>query len=176
MKKPTTDTPPAEWQAGFAQWTDEMARLHRSVDPFGIGASLAKVAAGWLTHPAELAAALADLARDLQALQLNAWQTVTGLQPRPRVKAAADDARFADPGMVRVAGVLAAEAVLPALHALAAGGAVRDAGRPGQGTPPRDVLGAAMAERGCADQLLVHQSRRPAQVLGDRRRRALRPD
>ena len=97
MKKPTTDTPPAEWQAGFTQWTDEMARLHRSVDPFGIGATMNKVAGGWLTHPTELSAALADLARDLQELQLHAWQTATGLQPRPCHAAAADDARFADP-------------------------------------------------------------------------------
>ena len=74
-----------------------MARLHRSVDPFGIGASMNKVAGGWLTHPAELSAALADLARDLQHMQLHAWQTVTGLQPQPHVAAAADDARFADP-------------------------------------------------------------------------------
>jgi poly[(R)-3-hydroxyalkanoate] polymerase subunit PhaC len=97
MNKAATHDVPAGWQAGFAQWTRQLAQISHAVDPFGVNASLAKVAAGWLTHPAELASALAHLARDLQGMQLNAWQTATGLQPPPAVKAASDDTRFTDP-------------------------------------------------------------------------------
>ncbi len=97
MNKAASHPIPAGLQAGFTQWTEQLAKLNQAADPFGVGASLAKAAEGWLVHPAELAAALAHLARDLQAMQLNAWQTATGLQPPPAVRAAPDDTRFADP-------------------------------------------------------------------------------
>lgn len=97
MNKAATHDVPAEWQAGFTQWARQLAQISHAVDPFGANASLANVAAGWFTHPAELATALVHLARDLQEMQLNAWQTASGLQPSPSVVAAPDDQRFADP-------------------------------------------------------------------------------
>src|SRR3990172_9746807 len=87
----------AAWQAGVERWTEELTRLNQAADPFGVGASFFKVAEGWRAHPAELATALARLARDVQSMQLNAWQAATGLQPQPAVAAAPADERFADP-------------------------------------------------------------------------------
>ena len=66
------------------------------MDPFGIGASFSDVAQGWIANPTKLASSLADLARDIQAMQLSAWQAAAGLQPTPVVRSAPDDARFAD--------------------------------------------------------------------------------
>ena len=83
--------------ASLDQWTAQVHKLNQSVDPFGIGASFDKVTEGWLTHPAELATELAKLARELQQLQLHAWQTACGLAPPHAVKAVPDDTRFADP-------------------------------------------------------------------------------
>ena len=97
MNKPTPDPSAAGWQAGFEQWADQLARLNRSADPFGIGASMARVAQSWLAHPAELATALADLTRELQNTQLNEWQVMAGLQPRAQGVAAADDERLSHP-------------------------------------------------------------------------------
>ena len=89
MKKvPIPQPAPAESNAGLMQWTDQLAKVNQSVDPFGVGASFAKVAAGWVTHPAELATALAQLARDLQGIQFTAWQMASGLKTPPAVKAA----------------------------------------------------------------------------------------
>ena len=87
----------AAWQAGVERWTEELTRLNQAADPFGVGASFFKVAEGWRAHPAELATALARLARDVQSMQLNALQAATGLQPQPSVAAAPADERFADP-------------------------------------------------------------------------------
>ena len=67
----------AAWQAGVERWTEEFTRLNQAADPFGVGASFFKVAEGWRAHPAELATALARLARDVQSMQLNAWQAAT---------------------------------------------------------------------------------------------------
>ncbi|MDP2241414.1 MAG: class I poly(R)-hydroxyalkanoic acid synthase [Burkholderiales bacterium] len=102
MNKPTPDPSAAGWQAGFEQWADQLARLNRSVDPFGIGASMTKVSQGWLTHPTELAVALADFTRELQKMQLDEWQAAAGLQKRPHSAAAADDERFTDPAWSEV--------------------------------------------------------------------------
>ena len=87
----------AALSASLDQWTDQLTKLNQSVDPFGIGASVEKVNEGWITHPAELASELAKLARELQEMQLHAWQTASGLAPVAAVKAVPDDTRFADP-------------------------------------------------------------------------------
>jgi polyhydroxyalkanoate synthase subunit PhaC len=97
LNKPTTDAPQSEWQTRFTQWTEQLAKLNRATDPFGIGASFKRVGEGWLAHPAEFANGLARLAGDLQAVQLNAWQTAVGLKPPPHVVAEPGDERFADP-------------------------------------------------------------------------------
>ena len=98
MDKAVTPHPgPAELSPDITQRTEQMAKLNQSVDPFGVGASFAKVAEGWGTHPADLATAYANLARDLQGILLNSWQAASGLQPQPAVKAVPDDTRFADP-------------------------------------------------------------------------------
>ena len=98
MKKSVIPSPdPAAPGAALLQWADPLAKVNQSIDPFGVGASFAKVAEGWVTHPAELGAALAQLARDLQAMQFTAWQAASGLKTPPAVKAAPDDTRFADP-------------------------------------------------------------------------------
>jgi polyhydroxyalkanoate synthase len=76
---------------------DCSGRLARAFDPFGIGTSLNRVAEGWLAHPGELAGVLAALVRELQATQLNAWQTAAGLTPPGQLAAERDDERFADP-------------------------------------------------------------------------------
>lgn len=102
MNKPTPEPSAAGWHAGFEQWADQLARLNRSADPFGIGASMARVAQGWLTHPAELAAALADFTRELQKMQLDEWQAAAGLQKRAHSVAAAGDERFVDPAWSEV--------------------------------------------------------------------------
>jgi polyhydroxyalkanoate synthase len=81
----------------LAQWTHHFARINQAIDPFGVGASFAKIAEGWITHPDALATALAALARDVQDMQLNAWQTASGIKTPPAVKTAPDDTRFTDP-------------------------------------------------------------------------------
>ena len=86
-----------ELHANLARWTGELAKLDQAIDPFGIEASFAKVAEGWLGHPVELASALTKLGSKLQEMQLHAWQTATGLAPPTHVKAVPDDTRFADP-------------------------------------------------------------------------------
>ena len=82
--------------AGPAHWADQITALGRAVDPFGIGAAFSDVAQGWLANPNRLASSLADFTRDVQAMQLSAWQAALGLQPTPVVRSAPDDARFAD--------------------------------------------------------------------------------
>jgi polyhydroxyalkanoate synthase len=98
MKKAVIPLPDAAaLSASLDQWTDQFAKLNQSVDPYGVGASFEKVAEGWITHPGELATELAKFARELQEMQLHAWQTASGLTPTVVVKAAPDDTRFADP-------------------------------------------------------------------------------
>ncbi len=98
MKKaPALPAVPAESGDALASWTDQLAKVGQSVDPFGVGASFAKVAEGWATHPAEFATALAALARDLHAMQVHAWQCASGLAAPPAIKAVTDDTRFNDP-------------------------------------------------------------------------------
>lgn len=96
-KAVTPQLEPAGTSANDPQISAQLATLNQSIDPFGIGTSLAKVAEGWLTHPAKLATAYAELARDVQGMLLNSWQAASGLQPPPAVKVAPDDTRFADP-------------------------------------------------------------------------------
>lgn len=79
-----------------AQWAEQIAALGQAVDPFGIGSAFSDVAQGWLANPTRLASSLADFTRDVQAMQLSAWQAALGLQTTPVVKSAPDDARFAD--------------------------------------------------------------------------------
>ncbi len=97
MKKTTARAVTGHGPAGTAPRTDPLATVNQAVDPFGIGASFARITEGWLAHPREFTNALAQLARDLQSMQLNAWQVVNGLRPAPAIAAAPDDARFADP-------------------------------------------------------------------------------
>ena len=82
--------------AGTAQWADQLTAVNQAVDPFGIGASFADVTQAWLAHPIQLASSLADLGRNVQSMQLSAWQAAAGLTPTPVVKTAPDDVRFAD--------------------------------------------------------------------------------
>lgn len=93
----TPQPDPVKSSPGPTPWAAQSGKLKQSIDPFGIGASFAKVAEGWVTHPADLANAYAELARDLQGCMLNSCQAASGLQPQPAVKAAPDDARFTDP-------------------------------------------------------------------------------
>ena len=98
MKKSVIPLPDAAaLSASLDQWRGQLAKLDQAVDPFGIGASFEKVTEGWATHPAELASELAKLGREMQEMQLHAWQTASGLAPPAPVKAAPDDTRFADP-------------------------------------------------------------------------------
>ena len=84
-------------QAGLGRWTEQLRQLNDAVDPYGIAASVSKVAGGWLAHPQEFSLALARLGIDLQHLQFHAWQMALGLpEPKPPV-AAAHDERFTDP-------------------------------------------------------------------------------
>ena len=93
------DSLPAEdaIQRSAAQWSEQFEKIHHAMDPFGIGASFRKAAEGWLANPEQLAGALSKLTRDLQSLQLNAWQTATGLKPDPVLLPKPDDERFIDP-------------------------------------------------------------------------------
>lgn len=84
-------------QRSAAQWSEQFGKIHHAMDPFGIGASFRKVAEGWLANPEQLATALSTLTRDVQTLQLNAWQTATGLKPDPVLLPKPDDERFIDP-------------------------------------------------------------------------------
>jgi len=84
-------------QRSAAQWSEQFEKIHQAMDPFGIGASFRKAAEGWLANPEQLAAALSKLTRDVQSLQLNAWQTATGLKPDPVLIPKPDDERFTDP-------------------------------------------------------------------------------
>ena len=93
MDKSDSAAPPG---AATAQWADQLAAVNQAVDPFGIGASFADVTQAWLAHPIQLASSLADLARNVQAMQLSAWQAAAGLTPTSVVKTAPDDVRFAD--------------------------------------------------------------------------------
>lgn len=93
-----SEIPSAELQSGAIQhWLAQLEQLNRTVDPLGIGGSFRKVAEGWAANPDRLASTLSELARDLQSLQLNAWQAASGLGPKPMVVPKADDERFADP-------------------------------------------------------------------------------
>jgi len=67
--RPTTDQ--EEWTANLGRCAGELARLNQALDPFGIGASFARVAQGWHTHPDELSTALSRLALGLQNVQLS---------------------------------------------------------------------------------------------------------
>ncbi len=80
-----------------ALWREQLEKLHQAMDPFGIGASFRKAGEGWLSNPEQLAAALSQLTRDVQSLQLHAWQTATGLKPEPVQIPKPDDERFSDP-------------------------------------------------------------------------------
>ena len=80
-----------------ALWREQLEKLHQAMDPFGIGASFRKACEGWLSNPEQLAAALSQLTRDVQSLQLHAWQTATGLKPEPVQIPKPDDERFSDP-------------------------------------------------------------------------------
>lgn len=80
-----------------ALWREQLEKLHQTMDPFGIGASFRKAGEGWLANPDQLAAALSQLTRDVQSLQLHAWQTATGLKPEPVQIPKPDDERFSDP-------------------------------------------------------------------------------
>lgn len=93
MDKSDSAAPP---RAATAQWADQLAAVNQAVDPFGIGASFADVTQAWLAHPIQLASSLADLARNVQAMQLSAWQAAAGLTPTSVVKTAPNDVRFAD--------------------------------------------------------------------------------
>ena len=84
-------------QRSAEQWSEQLEKIQHAMDPFGIGASFRKAAEGWLANPDQLAAALAKLTRDVQSLQLNAWQTATGLKPDPVLIPKPDDERFTDP-------------------------------------------------------------------------------
>jgi len=84
-------------QRSATQWHEQFEKIHHAMDPFGIGASFRKAAEGWLANPDQLASALSKLTRDVQSLQLNAWQTATGLKPDPVLVPKPDDERFADP-------------------------------------------------------------------------------
>ena len=79
-----------------ALWREQLEKLHQTMDPFGIGASFRKAGEGWLGNPEQLAAALSQLTRDVQSLQLHAWQTATGLKPDPVQIPKPDDERFSD--------------------------------------------------------------------------------
>jgi polyhydroxyalkanoate synthase len=80
-----------------ALWSEQLGKLHQALDPFGIAASFRKAGEGWLANPEQLASALSQLTRDVQSLQLNAWQTATGLKPDPVQIPKPDDERFSDP-------------------------------------------------------------------------------
>ena len=95
--KVTTAPPDEPLQTGVGQWAARLEQINQAMDPFGIGDSFKQVADGWMANPDRLVGELADLTRDLQALQLYAWQTATGLQPKPIVKPKPDDERFVDP-------------------------------------------------------------------------------
>ncbi len=98
MKNTNTPPPAAEpSQTSMAHWAQQLDKINQAVDPFGIGASFKEVAEGWMASPDKLVAELSNLTRGVQALQLNAWQTATGLQPAPLIKPKADDERFVDP-------------------------------------------------------------------------------
>jgi polyhydroxyalkanoate synthase len=99
MKKTKTMPPPSAETSHTAVglWAERLEQINLAMDPFGIGASFKEVSQGWMAHPHKLTTELASLSRDLQALQLHAWQTATGLQPKPVVKPKADDERFSDP-------------------------------------------------------------------------------
>ncbi len=84
-------------QRSAAQWSEQFEKIHHAMDPFGIAASFRKAAEGWLANPEQLATALSKLTRDVQSLQLNAWQTATGLKPDPVLIPKPDDERFVDP-------------------------------------------------------------------------------
>jgi polyhydroxyalkanoate synthase len=80
-----------------ARWSRQLEQIQQAMDPFGIAASFRRAAEGWLANPDELAGTLSKLTRDVQALQLNAWQTATGLRPEPVQVPKPDDERFSDP-------------------------------------------------------------------------------
>src|SRR3954453_1615475 len=84
-------------EAGLKRLTGQLPQLDHSLDPFGVGNAFAKIAEGWLAHPAELCAALARLAGSMQELQLHVLQSAAGLAPPKVVRAAPDDERFTDP-------------------------------------------------------------------------------
>lgn len=92
-RKPETDA----IDRSAALWGEQLAKIHQTMDPFGIRASFRKVGEGWLANPEQLATALSQLTRDVQSLQLNAWQTATGLNPDPVQIPKPDDERFSDP-------------------------------------------------------------------------------
>lgn len=91
-----------DWQGQYEQWVKHFAKLARAADPFGVSASFGRVAAGWLTHPVELAGTLAELARDMQQLQLSAFHAALGLQTKAPIEAGRDDERFTDPAWSEV--------------------------------------------------------------------------
>jgi len=101
-RKPDPTIDQAAWNTNLGRCAGELANLNRALDPFGIGASFAQVARGWLTRPDELSTALSRLALGLQNVQLSVWQSALGLPPAAPVEAARDDARFADPAWSRV--------------------------------------------------------------------------
>lgn len=97
-KAPRRSLPaPGATQSGAAPWIDQLQQINHAIDPYGIGASFRKIAEGWAENPAQLTAAVSRLVRDVQQLQLNAWQTWAGLGPDPVVVPKPDDERFADP-------------------------------------------------------------------------------
>ncbi|MDH5535259.1 MAG: alpha/beta fold hydrolase [Betaproteobacteria bacterium] len=100
--EPDPKTDQEEWTGNLGRCAGELARLNQALDPFGIGASFARVTQGWLGQPDDLSAALSRLALGLHNVQLSVWQSAVGLPPTAPVEAARDDARFADPAWSQV--------------------------------------------------------------------------
>ncbi len=80
-----------------ATWAAMHQAVESNVDPMGMATPLIHAQLAWLSHPQELAEALADFSGRLMALQWHSWRRALGL-PSPDVATPhPDDMRFSDP-------------------------------------------------------------------------------
>ncbi|MBW7902440.1 MAG: alpha/beta fold hydrolase [Rhodocyclaceae bacterium] len=83
---------------GGASPFEEIAEaIGKQIDPFGATTSILNAQAAWLTHPQELARAMAALSGDVLALQAHLARRALGLDGEDVVTPNADDTRFVDP-------------------------------------------------------------------------------
>jgi len=77
--------------------SDIKKAVESNVDPVGMATPIMHAQVAWLSHPQELAAALASLSEKMWTLQQHSWRRAVGMESADVVTPNPDDTRFVDP-------------------------------------------------------------------------------